>query len=140
MIVSESAGTSKPSGVGGLLDGLHVLVVEDETLVFFLIEDMLRSLGCADVRHANAVQEAMAMMKDSQPDLAILDVNLGGDTVYPLAMHLETAGIPFIFATGYGRSGLPERWLKQPVVQKPFGPDVFSAAVRAALAGRRSSD
>lgn len=116
-----------------LLRGLSVLLVEDETLISFLIEDMLQELGCSDVRHASAVGHALSMLAERRPDVAVVDVNLGGSLVYPLVERLDGAGIPFVFATGYGRRGLPQRWSARPVIQKPFARDVLAAALRSAL-------
>jgi CheY-like chemotaxis protein len=115
------------------LHGLKILVVEDETLVAFLIEDMLAELGCAAVWHASAVGEALSLIGERQPDAAILDVNLGTETVYPVASRLDAARIPFVFATGYGRKGLPGEWVRRPVVQKPFAAETLAAALVNAL-------
>ena len=115
------------------LHGAKVLVVEDETLISFLIEDMLRELGCAEVWHAAAVKQALTLLGERRPDVAVLDVNLGHELVYPLATWLEAEGIPFVFATGYGRKGVAELWGKRPVVQKPFGREALEAALEAAM-------
>jgi DNA-binding response OmpR family regulator len=115
------------------LHGAKVLIVEDETLISFLIEDMLHELGCAEIWHAAAVKQALAILDDRCPDVALLDVNLGHELVYPLAARLEEEQIPFVFATGYGRKGLAERWSDRPVVQKPFAREALEAALGAAL-------
>jgi len=86
---------------------VRIVLVEDETVVSFLIEDMLKELGCANIWHASGVRQAMAILRDRQPDAAVLDVNLAGEPGYPIAEHLESARIPFLFATGYGRHGIP---------------------------------
>jgi CheY-like chemotaxis protein len=116
--------------------GLKVLVVEDETIVSFLIEDMLEALGCAEVWHAGDVVGALAILRDRRPDIAVLDVNLGHEPAYPIAERLEAERIPFAFATGYGRDGIPDRWARRPVIQKPFTQEML-AAVLGALLGRR---
>ena len=115
------------------LRGLKVLLVEDETLISFLIEDMLQELGCSDVWHASAVSQALSILSERRPDIAVVDVNLGGELVYPLVEQLDAAGIPFVFATGYGRTGLPNAWSGRPVVQKPFPLEVLAAALGSAL-------
>lgn len=102
------------------LDGKKVLVCEDEVLIFFLLEQMLEELHCGEVRHASRVAEALAMLKAFRPDMAILDCNLAGENADEIASALSDMGVPFVFATGYGRSGLDERWADRPVVQKPF--------------------
>jgi DNA-binding response OmpR family regulator len=116
------------------LDGLCVLVVEDEAIISFLLEDMLGELGAADVRHAGNLKTALAFLDTHKPDLAVLDVNLGGERVYPVAEKLEGQGVAFLFTTGYGKSGLDPRWSAKPVVQKPFNIEVMTAALRALLA------
>lgn len=115
------------------LDGFRVLVVEDEAIISFLLEDMLGELGATDVRHAANVRGALAFLDDHTPHLAVLDVNLGGERVYPVAEALEAKGIPFVFTTGYGKSGIDPRWSARPVVQKPFNVEGMTAALRAML-------
>lgn len=110
-----------------------VLVVEDETVVSFLVEDMLLELGCREVVHAADVGNALRLIEDGV-DLAVLDVNLGREKVYPVAEFLTARGIPFVFATGYGRMGLETRWRDRPVIQKPFRLDVLADALRLAIA------
>ncbi|MBV9420204.1 MAG: response regulator [Alphaproteobacteria bacterium] len=120
-----------------LLDGLSVLVVEDEAIISFLLEDMVSELGAIDVRHAGSVQAALNMIEERLPDLAVLDVNLGGTPVYPVAERLEAAGVTFIFTTGYGRAGLVDRWTSKTVVQKPFDIDAMSNALSKVVAPKR---
>jgi DNA-binding response OmpR family regulator len=115
------------------LEGLSVLVVEDETIISFLIEDMLTELGCEDIWHVAGLQAALTLLQERVPDLAVLDVNLGGELAYPIAQQLADAAVPFLFATGYGRDGIPKEWTDRPVVQKPFNLDSLARAVRAAL-------
>lgn len=103
---------------------LRVFVVEDETLVLFNLEDMLDELGYEVAGVAMRLDEARRMAADmDKPDLAILDVNLGGSQVFPAAQVLVERGIPFMFATGYGRDGLPEEWAHHEVVPKPYSRD-----------------
>ena len=100
--------------------GLRVLVVEDEMMVSMLIEDMLSDLGCAVVGPASRLDEAMELARAGGIDCAVLDVNLGGQPIYPLADYLREHGLPFAFATGYGDAGLREADRGSPVLQKPF--------------------
>ena len=102
------------------LDGLKVLVVEDEMMVSMLIEDMLTDLGCTVVGPAARLDEAMDLARDSEIDCAVLDVNLGGQPIFPLADLLREKGAPFAFATGYGDAGLRDVDKGSPVLQKPF--------------------
>ena len=102
------------------LNGLRVLVVEDEMMVSMLIEDMLTDLGCIVVGPAARLDEAIALTESEQIDCAVLDVNLGGQPIFPLADILRAKGAPFAFATGYGDAGLREVDRGSPVLQKPF--------------------
>jgi CheY-like chemotaxis protein len=115
------------------LDGLKILVVEDESIISFLIEDMLLALGCGSVWHAGAVAQAIALLNERRPDAAVLDLNLSGEPAYPIAENLEARGIPFVFATGYGAAGVAKRWTGKPVVQKPFTLESLETALRSAL-------
>jgi CheY-like chemotaxis protein len=117
------------------LSGLQALVVEDETMIFLLIEDMLKDMGCAVVSHATDVREALMFIDNRRPDFAVLDVNLAGEQVYPVAERLDAIGVPFAFATGYGRPGMPDRWASRPVIQKPFKQETLAAALSAIVGG-----
>ena len=102
------------------LAGLRVLVVEDEMMVSMLIEDMLADMGCQVVGPAARLDDAMELARDAEIDCAVLDVNLGGQPIFPLADVLLEKGCPFAFATGYGDAGLREADRGAPVLQKPF--------------------
>lgn len=102
------------------LEGLRVLVVEDEMMVSMLIEDMLTDLGCTIVGPASRLDEALQIAREVELDCAVLDVNLGGQPIFPLADLLREKGAPFAFATGYGDAGLRDVDKGSPVLQKPF--------------------
>jgi len=102
------------------LGGLRVLVVEDEMMVSMLIEDMLTDLGCMVVGPASRLDEAIDLARAADIDCAVLDVNLGGQPIFPLADLLRERGLPFAFATGYGDAGLRDVDHGAPVLQKPF--------------------
>jgi CheY-like chemotaxis protein len=102
------------------LAGLRVLVVEDEMMVSMLIEDMLTDLGCVVVGPAARLDEAIDLAMASDLDCAVLDVNLGGQPIFPLADLLRERGKPFAFATGYGDAGVRDVDRGTPVLQKPF--------------------
>lgn len=103
------------------LASLRVFVVEDESLVAMQLEDILADLGCNLVGLAMRLNRALEMLDGiSDIDVAILDVNLGGEKVYPVADALRRRGVPVIFATGYGRSGVMPEWQTRPVLQKPY--------------------
>jgi CheY-like chemotaxis protein len=114
-------------------DGLKILVVEDEAIVSFLVEDMLLALGCAEVWQAGSVDQALALLANGRPDAAVLDVNLSGTLVYPVAERLAQLRVPFFFATGYGQNGIAPEWSQKPVIQKPFDQGALERALEAAL-------
>ncbi len=114
--------------------GSTVFVVEDEALVALNLEDMLGDLGCSIVGPAMRIGKALDMAGTPGLDVAILDVNVAGAPVYPVAEALRARGIPLVFATGYGRSGLPEEWHVFPILQKPYTADEVLAAIRQAIA------
>jgi len=100
--------------------GKNVLVVEDEIMIRLLLEDMLGDLGYNIAAAVGRVDDAVKVARTGEFDVAILDVNLNGQTVSPVAEILEARGLPFVFATGYGERGLPERFSNRPTLQKPF--------------------
>jgi CheY-like chemotaxis protein len=102
------------------LQGLRVLVVEDEMMVSMLIEDMLSDLACVVVGPASRLDEAIELVGRVELDCAVLDVNLGGQPIFPLADLLRERGVPFAFATGYGDAGLRDADRGSLVLQKPF--------------------
>jgi CheY-like chemotaxis protein len=102
------------------LNGLRVLVVEDEMMVSMLIEDMLTDLGCTVIGPAARLDEAIELAGRNTIDCAVLDVNLGGQPIFPLADLLRARGCPMAFATGYGDAGLRDEDKGTPVLQKPF--------------------
>src|SRR5262245_25550265 len=101
----------------------RVLVVEDEMLIGMLLEDMLAEMGHEVVAVVPRVNEALATVQQEAFDVAILDVHLGGQSAFPVAEALIDRGIPFVFATGYGERGLPEKYRGRPILQKPFAKD-----------------
>jgi CheY-like chemotaxis protein len=126
---------SRRKMAGRRFEGLKILVVEDETIVAFLVEDMLLELGCAEVWHAGAVAQALALLQDRKPDASVLDVNLSGATAYPVADRLAQMGVPFVFASGYGPKGIAAEWQDRPIVQKPFDQETLVRALEAVIGG-----
>lgn len=116
------------------LQGLRVLVVDDETLVAMLLEDMLTDLGCVVAGAASRVPQALAMVRELEAgfDVAVLDVNVAGESITPVAALLVEQGKNFVFATGYGESGVPEAFRGRPTLQKPFGMLDVTRALKAA--------
>jgi DNA-binding NtrC family response regulator len=120
----------------GPLDGLKVLIVEDEFLILLSLEKMLDELGCEVVASAHRVAKALAMLDTVGAAAAVLDVNVAGEPVYPVAEALAARGIPLVFTTGYGDSGIAPPWKDWPIVQKPFSQDQLERALKAALVRR----
>ena len=98
----------------------RVLVVEDEYLIRMLLEDMLADLGYAVSEAVGTIAEARKFAADGAFDVAILDVNVDGEEVYPVADILAQRGLPFVFVTGYGEGSLPAKYRSRPALQKPF--------------------
>jgi two-component SAPR family response regulator len=115
------------------LNGLRVLVVEDEAAISMLLEDMLMDFGCEIVGPAARLSTALDMANRESFDLAILDVNLAGDPIYPVAEALTGRNLPFVFSTGYGGAGIKDPYRDRPVVQKPFGQQDLKRTILAAL-------
>jgi CheY-like chemotaxis protein len=102
------------------LAGCRVLFVEDETLIAVLIEEALQDLGCIVVGPVAKLEVALALARTETLDAAVLDVNIRGGDVFPVAELLRSRAIPFVLATGYGDWALPEAFRHQPRLGKPF--------------------
>ncbi len=107
------------------LNGLRLLVVEDETMLALMLEDMLDSFGCVVVDVAGTLSRGLMLAADEGLSLdgAILDVNLGGEKVYPVAERLAARGVPFFFCSGYGSDGLAINFAHVPTLAKPYQPE-----------------
>jgi len=101
------------------LSARRVMVAEDEALVALVLADQLTELGLFVVGPCSSVSEAKAVADKGDFEAAILDVNLGGELVYPVAELLSARGIPFVFVTGYGRESIDGRFADAPVLEKP---------------------
>ena len=122
-----------PNPQAASMDGLRVLIVEDETLVALLLEDMLADIGCTVIGSASTVNGALETLRQTAPGAVVLDINLGGEKSYPVAEALAQSGVPFVFATGYGDDRLKDPWQQRPVIQKPFGQDQLKQALATAV-------
>src|ERR1051325_10372123 len=115
------------------LQGKAILLVEDEFLLALQLEELVQSRG-GIVRGAyRRLEDAMQAAQREDFDFAILDINLSGTMVYPLADHLLARGIPFLFLTGYSLSNLPERFHPVTRLGKPCDPEQFIATLRSQL-------
>jgi PAS domain S-box-containing protein len=133
-------GQDAPEGNGGApsttLAGKRVLLVEDEMLVALMMKDLLTDLGFSVVGPFGGIAEAVEGAKDVHLDAAVLDINLKGELVYPVAEFLASRGVPFVFITGYGAESIDRRFAHIPVLQKPIErqslENIFAAAVNSA--------
>lgn len=115
-------------------DAPRIMIVEDEALVALMVEDLLTDFGCQISGSFGAVDDALDYLRDAAVpppalDGAVLDVNIGGTMVFPVAERLRAAGIPFVFATGYG--ALPRVGFEEiTVLNKPIDPHLLENAVK----------
>jgi two-component SAPR family response regulator len=116
---------------------LKVLVVEDESIVALDIENMLEEIGCKVVASVPRLVKALYLASSLDIDLAVLDINLAGEVVYPLAFRLAERGIPFVFSTGYSTATLPSELRDRPLVKKPVTLGRLKKAVSMATTGMR---
>lgn len=111
------------------VDGVRVLIVEDEAMIAMMAEEMLDAIGYAVAGVAPGLAEAMAAADGDHFDVAMLDVNLNGTSSMDVAARLKARGKPFVFTTGYGSSGVGGDHADAPVVAKPY----VSADLKKAL-------
>lgn len=122
-----------PEAAVGLPQAIDVLLLEDQMLIAIDLEDMLAGLGAGQVRVASTIDAARRRVAEKRPDVAVLDVNLGQGTSMPFARELIAAGIPFIFATGYGDEPLITSGFTAPTVRKPYDAAILARAIAEAL-------
>jgi CheY-like chemotaxis protein len=115
------------------LNGKSILLVEDEFLLAIQLEELLQSLGGAVRGPFGKLTDALDAAGRGDLDLAVLDINLNGTMVYPLADDLLARGIPFVFLSGYAVSNLPDRFRAVTRLNKPCDPDLLIAALRSQL-------
>ena len=112
------------------LNGVRVLVVEDEYLLADDLSFALSEIGAQVIGPVPSVQDATAIIEGELTiDIAVLDVNLRGDMVFPVADALIERGIPFAFATGYDRWTLPARFADAPWIEKPCTSEQITATL-----------
>jgi PAS domain S-box-containing protein len=119
----ENNGSAEPSA----LAGKRVLLVEDEMLVAMMMKDMLTDLGFSVVGPFSRIAEALPVASADDLEAAVLDINLNGELVYPVAEALVTRGVPIVFVTGYGAESIDGRFAEVPVLQKPIERQVLES-------------
>jgi DNA-binding response OmpR family regulator len=115
----------------------RILVVEDEFLVALLLEGELEALGFSVVGPFTSVATGIEASRREHFDFAILDVNLGGEMVFPLADELSARGVPFLFVSGYGEVALPERHRAAPRLAKPYDQSALAREIEHLVAAHR---
>ncbi|GGD03730.1 response regulator [Aquisalinus flavus] len=113
------------------LDGKKILLVEDEYLIALMAEDMLTTLGAKVVGSVATVEAALTLMKDTEIDCAVLDVNLKNGTSDAIAAKLAQDGIPYIFATGHGHADNEAIVLPKPYTEANLGRAINEALTRS---------
>ena len=121
--LSESFAALAPKTIAGR----RIMIVEDEALVAMILEEQLEELGLSIVATCASISEAMKAIDETAPDAAILDVNLAGQLVYPVADRLAALGTPFVFVTGYGRESIDQRFSSTLVLEKPVEQHVLAS-------------
>ncbi len=115
------------------MSGRSILVVEDEPLIAMMLEDFLESLGHRVHASCESVAEAVAEVNKGGFDIAILDVNLNGESAWPVARTLREKDIPFVIATGGHVDPPPPEFADVPVIEKPYTVDRVTPALESAL-------
>lgn len=123
----DGTGTHETSK--GPMSGMTVLVVEDDFIVAYDMQTMLEEQGARVLGPATSLAEAQTLLAKEQPTVAVLDVNLGGEYVFPLADALLAKDVPFLFATAYADDDrlFPQAARSAPRLAKPVLPNVLIA-------------
>jgi CheY-like chemotaxis protein len=121
-----------------LLEGLKILVVEDNLLLAEVTKILLEDSGCQVVGPAGWLQRGLELAQDETLDGAVLDINLHGEMSFPIAEALSARGVPFVFVTGYeDRSIVPLAYRSAPRLDKPVADERLIEVMGAAFAPRR---
>jgi CheY-like chemotaxis protein len=116
------------------LRGRHILVVEDEAAIAIDLAQLLTDHGAIIVGPVGTVPEALNAIASLTPDCAVLDINLGGESVRAVAEALANAGVPFVFVTGYSNEQVPHQYGDRPVLQKPYNASQLVATLAGVIA------
>lgn len=112
----------------------RIFVVEDSPVLAEVLSEMLADLGCEVVGPAANMAVALELAAAHPIDAAVIDLNIRGGKVYPVARTLSRRGIPFLVVSGYGDWTMPEEWRSRPRLVKPFTAKALEAELRALLA------
>lgn len=133
--VDSLVGQSGPTVMkdSALSPGTRVFIVEDETIVAMLIEEMLEDLGYATAAHASTLTAALEFANQGDYQIGLLDINIIGGHSFPVAAIMAQRGIPFVFCSGYGALGIPDLWADAICISKPFSMAQLDKALRSAM-------
>jgi DNA-binding NtrC family response regulator len=120
--------------------GGSVFLVEDEVMIRMMVADMLEELGYSIAAEAGDIEQALKLAHTANFDIAILDVNVNGKLISPVAEVIERRSRPFIFATGYGTHGLPPEYRDRPALQKPFQMENLAIMIERTLKGSAAAE
>jgi len=118
-----------------VLEGARILVVEDEMMAASMLEMVLGDCGCIVLGPVPSIEMGLALAKNNAVDAAILDVNLGSHTVYPVADALRERAVPFVFSTGYEQWSIPPAYSGVPRCSKPVDPAAVTRYLRPVCEG-----
>jgi CheY-like chemotaxis protein len=113
--------------------GGSVFLVEDEVMIRMMVAEMLEELGYSIAAESGDIEQALELAQTTNFDIAILDVNVNGKLISPVAEVIEGRNRPFIFATGYGTQGLPPEYRDRPALQKPFQMENLAVVIERTL-------
>ena len=119
---------------------MRILIVEDEPLIAFEVEQTLTEAGFAVVGVALRLEEALAMVEGGALDAAVVDANLNRVSAAPIAIALTARGLPFVITTGYTREQLPEGFEAGTLIEKPCLPEQIVEALDHLLQTKRTLD
>jgi PAS domain S-box-containing protein len=135
---ADAPAAALPAGI--TLTGNRIMIVEDEALVAMALREALDELGFSVTGPFNRISEAMIALRNNHVDAAVLDVNLGGELIYPLADVLTAGQIPFVFITGYGAEEIEHRYAHIPILQKPIEPGALKSVFTLSPAPPKVAD
>jgi DNA-binding response OmpR family regulator len=115
--------------------GSRLLLVEDELLVGLFMQDLLKAIGYRPTEPIGRLSDAISAANNERFEGAVLDMNLNGEIVYPLAELLTEQRVPFLFVTGYAPRSLDPRFDSVPILQKPVVQDELAGALNLVLGG-----
>lgn len=124
--------------MGRLIKSAAIFLVEDEVLLRMMTAEMLEELGHRVVAEAGSISVAEPLARTAEFDLAVLDINIGGNAITPIAQIIADRGLPLIFVSGYGAEGRPLSFQDRPALRKPFLIESLAEMIEKALGGRPS--